>query len=80
MPATVTITLTLCGSVCLSCPWGVPWSETPPPGDMASCWAHSSAAPLPMHLPLPISSYTSKIHPNLSDSSSLSVSADLWRS
>lgn len=62
MPASVTIMLTLCGSICLSHPWGVPWSQSPPQGDMASCWA-----PLPLDC-CPTSSQTSKIHPNLSDS------------
>lgn len=46
---------------------------------MASCWAHSSA---PTRYPDPslVRLRTSKIHPNLSDSSFLSVSSNLQRS
>lgn len=79
MPVSVTIMLTLCGSVCLCCPWGVPRLETHPQRDMACCWAHSSA-PLQSTNPLPISSCVFRIHLNLSDSSFLSVSFNLPRS
>lgn len=47
VPASVTIMLMLCGSVCLSCPWGVPWSQSPPYGDMVSCWLLFNCTPPP---------------------------------
>lgn len=62
VPASVSITLTLRGSVCLSSPWAVPWSQSPPQRDVASCWA-----PLPLDC-CPTSSQTPKIHPNPSHS------------
>lgn len=45
VPAAVTITVTLCGSACLSRPWGAAVAGPFPWGDATPCWARGSVPP-----------------------------------